>query len=81
MAYGDLPASYRADRSLELLCSSINHAGLQQHLLAMPTAMLVEAVRTKIEFLQVRPEGRLLDVSRRQLQNRMQWSRTKLSAS
>ena len=55
LAYPTLPDVHRATMALDLFCSSLGHAYLQRHLLAVPTPTLADAVQAGNEYLQIRP--------------------------
>ena len=55
LAYSELPAEYRAGLLVDQFSSTLGNAGLQRHLLAVPTPTLEDAVRAGNEFLQVQP--------------------------
>ena len=58
VAYQELPEHIRANMLLDTFCSSLNHAGLQRHLLAVQPLTLEAAVQSGNEYLQVQTDGR-----------------------
>ena len=53
-AYADMPEPMRREMTLDVFCGSLNHAGLQRHLLATQPQDMEQAVQQGSEYLQVR---------------------------
>lgn len=55
---GKLAPLYRVNMAKEMFCSTVDHLGLQQHLLAVLALTLIDAVQAGIRFFQIKQESR-----------------------